>query len=321
MYAACFFEHGEADVIKYTQIPEPSVKSGWKIVKVKACALNHLDIWVRKGIPAYRVSFPHVPGSDISGICDGKEVIVQPGIYCGECEYCKNGLENQCKNYSIIGAKFWGGYAEYVAAPLENIYPKPEHLDFVSAASMPLTFLTSYHMLKKLGDLKGKTILIMGASSGVGVAAIQISKHFGAYVISATSKKEKFDRLKETGSDEVVSSSEVDKLKVDFVFEHTGSVNFERAIKILKPYGKLVTCGATTGQTAAIDIRYLFSRDITIYGARMGTKKEFEEVLELIKRKKIGPLVDKTFELKDAAKAHKYMEEAKQVGKIVLTIP
>ncbi|MCS7184572.1 MAG: zinc-binding dehydrogenase [bacterium] len=321
MKAAFILEHGEADVIKYGELEIPRKRPGTKLIEVKACALNHLDIWVRKGIPAYRVSFPHVLGSDISGVDeDGKEVIVLPGIYCGSCSYCNYQKDNQCESYSIIGAKLWGGYAQYVLVPQKNVYPKPAHLDYVEAASMPLTFLTAYHMLRKIEVSSKDEVLIMGASSGVGVAAIQIAKYLGARVIAATGKKEKIERIRKIGADEVLLYEEIEKIKVDVVFEHTGGINFEKCIKLLKPYGRLITCGATLGQDAKIDIRYIFSKDLVVSGSRMGTKKEFEEVLELINRKVFRPIVDKVFELKEASKAHKYLEAANQVGKVVLII-
>lgn len=306
-------------MLRFGDFEDPVVKDGEVLVKVKACALNRLDIWLRSG--RYKVELPHILGSDISGIRidTNEEVIVNPAIPCKNCENCKTG--DECTSVKIFGFHTKGGYAELVSVPVEQLYPKPEGLSFNEAAAFPLTFLTAWRMLVTRGQIKnGETVFIWGASGGLGQAGIQIAKHFGAKVIGAS----KID----SGADFTVDYHEVDVVEdvkkitngrgVDMVFESVGKDTISRSIKMLKPSGRIVLAGTTSGMEASIDFNDLYTRQISIIGSRMGTRSEFEQVLAFIGKRKIK--IAEVFPLNEAEEAHKLMESSAHVGKIVLEV-
>lgn len=326
--------------MKYEDVAEPEISPSEVLVNVKACALNHLDIWLREGLPGIKIPLPHILGADISGIIaetgsevmhvkKGDEVLLSPGLSCGVCSQCLSGRDNICRYYSIIGYMTDGGYAEYVKAPAGNAIPIPEGLNFNEAAAVPLVFLTAWHMIVGRAKLKpGEDILIHAAGSGVGSAAVQIAKLFGARVIATAGSDEKLNKAGELGADDVINYTKSDFLEevrritgkkgVEVVIEHVGPATWEKSMLSLAKNGRLVTCGATTGPVGKIDFRYLFSKHLTIYGSYMGTKGELLEVLKFFPRKKLKPVIDTVLSLKEAGEAHRLMEDRRQFGKIVL---
>ena len=258
------------------------------------------------------------------------EVIVSPGIGCGRCERCLSGSDNQCRRYSIIGSESDGGYAELVIVPARNVLPKPERMDFVQAASVPLVFLTAYHMLVTKAKVQpGETVLVLGAGSGVGIAAIQIAKAHNANIIATAGSDSKLKKAVELGADHTVNhktmkvSEEARKYTegrgVDVVVEHPGKATWEESLKSVGKGGRVVTCGATTGYDATTDIRYVFSREVTIFGSYMGGSGELLRVLELFKQRRLRPVVDIAMPLSRAKDAQIRMEKSEHFGKIVLT--
>jgi len=340
MKAIVFSEHGGPEVLRYTEAPEPKVSATEVLLRVRACALNHLDLWVRRGLPGISIPFPHIPGSDIAGevvkvgelvtrVPVGQKVLLAPGLSCGQCPACVAGADNLCRRYTLFGYMVDGGCAEYVRSPEVNVIPIPGDLSFEEAAAVPLVFLTAWHMLMARAQLQpGEDILVLGAGSGVGSAAIQIAKLVGARVIATAGSDAKLERAKSLGADLVINHSrqniaeEVKRLTerrgVDVVFEHIGTATWEMSVASLAPNGRLVTCGATTGYEGRVDIRYLFSRHLSILGSYMGSKAELYAVLKLLGQRKLRAVIDRVLPLAQCAQAHKLMEKRGQFGKIVL---
>jgi NADPH:quinone reductase-like Zn-dependent oxidoreductase len=342
MKAIIFSEHGGPEVLRYAEVREPEIGANEALVRVRACALNHLDLWVRRGMPGIRIPMPHIPGSDIagevarvgekvSGVQPGERVLLSPGISCGHCVYCLRGDDNLCRQYTLFGYGVDGGYAEYVASKAVNVIPMPPNLGFEEAAAIPLVFLTAWHMLITRAQLKpDETVLVLGAGSGVGSAAIQIAKTAGARVIATAGSELKLQKARELGADETFLHSiehwsrEVKRLTdrrgVDVVFEHVGEATWQESLASLAPGGRLVTCGATTGYDGKIDLRYLFTRHISILGSYMGSKAELYPVLDLVKRELVKPVIDTVMPLTKAREAHERLEKREQFGKIVLQV-
>jgi NADPH:quinone reductase-like Zn-dependent oxidoreductase len=340
MKAVAIVEHGGIDGLRYMELPDPQPGVGEVVIKVRACALNHLDIWLRLGIPAYRLALPHVPGSDVAGevvavgdgvtnVQVGDKVIVNPNLTCGECEWCRMGEDSMCQSFGIFGAKCWGGYAEYAKVPARNLLPMPSNLTFEQAAAFPLTFLTAWHMLITRAGLKaGERVLVIGAGSGVGVAAVQIAKLAGAFVIATAGTDEKCEKAKALGADATINHSReniADKVReltdgrgVDVVFEHVGPAVFEQCVRALAKGGRLVTCGATSGPTVTVDLRYFYSRQLALIGSMMGRTSELLTIVRLVGEGKLKPVIDRTFPLADAAKAQEVLESRNFFGKLVL---
>lgn len=340
MKAVVFYKHGGIEVLKYEDIPEPKPISGEVLVKIKACALNHLDIWVRQGMPGIQIPLPHILGSDISGevaqvgdgvtnIKVGDKVVIAPGLSCGKCIHCLSGEDNLCRHYNIIGYRTNGGYAEYVKVPEVNVIPMPEGMGFEEAAAIPLVFLTAWHMLVARAKIKpGEDVLVLAAGSGVGSASIQIAKLWGARVIATASTEEKLQKAKELGADELINYTSQDMVEevkriterrgVDIVVEHVGAATWEKSIQSLAKMGRIVTCGATSGPMASVDIRYIFSKHLSIIGSYMGSKGELLQVLKFFGEKKLRAVVDRTLPLREAQKAHTLMEQRQQFGKLIL---
>lgn len=342
MKAIVLNQAGGIDQLQLQDVTQPTAQKNEVIIRLQAAALNHLDIWVRQGNGAYPVAYPHILGADGAGVVSelgpdaegvsvGDRVLIFPAISCGQCSYCRRGLDNQCELFEILGAKRRGTYAEFVAVPDQNVVPIPDSLSFEAAAAFPLAYLTAWHMLINRAKLQPKEkVLVVGASAGVAVAAIQIAKSVGATVYAATTSANKAEKLKALGvSDVFVQDETTDMHKwthkitegkgVDVAFEHVGPATWEKSLKSLGKYGRLVTCGATTGPTATLDLRYVFSRNLSIFGARMGTQKDFQQLSRLVFDGKIKPVIDKTFLLHEAAQAHMYMERKQQIGKILVT--
>jgi NADPH:quinone reductase-like Zn-dependent oxidoreductase len=340
MKAARFHQHGGPDVLKYEDAPDPAIQPDEVLVKVKACALNHLDLWLRKGVRSWQLHMPHIVGSDISGelaevgslvsSCKvGDRVLLNPGISCGQCEACSKGLDSACRSYTLFGVMVDGGYAECVKAPRRNVIPIPGDLSFDEAAAVPLVFTTAWHMLFTRAQLKpGEDVLVIGAGSGVGSAAIQIAKLVGARVIAVAGSDAKLEKARALGADEGINhtrqkiSEEVMRLThkrgVDLIFEHVGQAVWEDCFESLATYGRLVTCGTTSGEEVKLNLRLLYGRQRTILGSFMGGKGELLEALKLIGERKLKAVIDSSFPLKDAAAAQKKMESREFFGKIIL---
>lgn len=340
MKATIFKQHGGPDVLEYTDVPDPTIRANEVLVEVKACAMNHLDVFVRNGLPGIQIPLPHILGCDVSGVVrevgelvtwvkPGDEVMVQPGTSCGHCEACLSGQDNLCREYDMIGYRRDGGYAELVAVPGVNIIPKPAALSWEEAAALPLVTVTAWHMLvTRAGVQPGEDVLVHAAGSGVGSIAIQIAKLRGARVITTASSDEKLAKARELGADQTINYSRDDWPKevrrmterrgVDVVVEHTGAATWPGSISSLKNNGRLVTCGATSGFDAHTDLRQVFFRHLTLLGSFMGSKAELLEAMKFVAQGKIRAIVDRVFSLSDARQAHELMENRGQFGKIVL---
>lgn len=338
MKAVRFHEHGGPEVLRHEDAPDPEPGPGNALVRVRACALNHLDIWNRRGV--VRLRLPHILGADVAGevvessdaeFVPGRRVMVQPGLSCGRCEACLEGRDNECPRYDVLGSQSDGGYAEYVRVPLQNLIALPDAIGFIEAAAFPLTFVTAWHMLVTRARLRaGEDVLVLGAGSGVGQAAIQIAWLHGARVFATAGTEDKLGRARDLGAYEVINHhtqdlpAEIrrftDKRGVDVVIEHVGEATWERSLKCLARGGRLVTCGATTGHQAGIDLRFLFARQYSLMGSYMGTKAELLRAARFFFGGQLRPAVDRTFPLADAAAAHTYLEAGTQFGKVVLEV-
>ncbi len=340
MKAVRIHEFGGPEVLKYEDIPDPVFRKDQVLVRVRACALNHLDLWVRKGLPG--VTLPHILGSDIAGeivdcgeyitdLNEGTRVLLAPMVFCNHCEQCASGRQNFCPQFTVLGYGIDGGNCELIPVPRVNVIPIPDTLDFEQAASLPLVFLTAWHMLVGRAQLKvGQTVLVLGAGSGVGSAAIQICKMYSAEVITTAGDDRKLEKARELGADHTIHhyregiGDEVrritNKRGVDIVIEHVGQATWKESLKSLKSGGTLVTCGATTGFEGDLDLRFLFSRQLSLLGSYMGTMGELTEVLKHVFSGKLKPVVDRAFPLSETRAAHDYLASSEQFGK-VLVIP
>jgi NADPH:quinone reductase-like Zn-dependent oxidoreductase len=342
MKAVRFHSHGGIDRLKFEDCPDPKPGPGEVVLRVRACALNHLDLWERKGLPGIKLPLPHISGSDIAGVIDstgdgvnhlktGEKAIVCPGLSCMRCESCLGGKDNECRSYSVLGYWHDGGYAELVKVPAANIFPYPGEIEFEQAAALPLVFMTAWHMLVTRCSIRaGDDVLVIGAGSGVGSAAIQVAKFFHARVIATAGNEGKLQRALELGADFVINHSsqsireEVKKITArrgaDIVFEHVGMATWAESLASIAPGGRLVTCGATTGHEASIDLRHLFVKQISLLGSYMGTKAELWEILRLVRDGYFHPVVSAVLPLSEAARAQDMMEKREHYGKIVLQI-
>jgi len=340
MTAMVLREHGGPDVLRVEQLPIPEPGPGEVRVRIKAVALNHLDIWVRKGGPAFKgLEYPHRLGSDIVGTIDavgpgaagelGTKCVVQPGRSCGRCAACLGGHDNLCRHYKILGEHTQGGYAEYIVVPQINIAPYPERLTFPQAAAAILPFLTAWQMVvHKARVAPGETVLVQGAGSGIGVAAIQIAKLFGARVIATASTDDKLERARALGADIAIDYTKqdfvaeckkaTDKRGVDAVIEHVGGEVFAASLKAVRAGGRIVTCGATAGFHPQIDLRHIFFRQVEVLGSTMGSKADLLAVLGHIAAGRLEPIVHEVLPLARAADAHRILEQRAAFGKVVL---
>ena len=335
-------ETGGPEVLVRKTIDLAPLASNEVRVRVRAVALNHLDIWTRKGLPNLKYEFPHRLGSDIAGEIDavgegvkfakvGMHVLVNPGLSCGVCEKCLSGADNLCRSYRILGESAQGGYSRHVHVPEANVLPIPSRLSFTEAAAIPLCFLTAWQMVVRRGALRaGQTVLVQAAGSGVSSAAIQIAKVMGARVIATTGSDGKVERARALGADHVINYATTDfvtetkrlteKRGVDLVIEHVGGDIFEKSILATGWGGKVVTCGATIGHAPKIDLRQIFFRQVQVLGSTMGSKADLFEVLRLVDAGALNPVIDRTFPLWQAADAHRVLEAREAFGKVVLEV-
>lgn len=343
MKAVVFHQHGGPEQLQYQNMPDPQVGPGDVLIRVKACALNHLDLWVRQGIPAYQIPLPHISGSDVAGTVEsvgegvtglqaGTRVFISPGLSCWQCRHCLAGRDNLCPSYGLVGAKTHGGYAEFVTVPWRNVLPIPGSLTFEQAAAFPLVGVTAAHMLFALANVRaGEVVLIMGAGSGVGSMAIQLAKLAGARVITTVGMDSKVLPAKNLGADDVILHSQENLVKrittftngrgVDVVIEHIGPRVWEACLASLAKGGRLITCGATTGGDVTLNLRALFSRQLALTGSYMGTRAELVTVADLMGQGRLRPVIDRVYPLRDARAAQDLMLSRNFFGKIVLTVP
>ncbi len=340
MKAVRFHQHGGPEVLQYEDAPDPRMNAAEVLVRVRACAMNHLDVWLRGGYPGRQIPLPRIIGSDVAGevvetgqlatnVKAGQRVLIAPGLSCGLCQQCLQGRDNLCRVYNILGVLRDGGYAELVCVPAVNVIPIPDDLAFDEAAAVPLVFLTAWHMLLDRAQLRaGETVLVLGAGSGVGSAAIQIAKRFHARVLATAGSDEKLAKARELGADELINHSSqdiheqvkrlTDKRGADVVFEHVGAATWDKSMMSLAPGGRLVTCGATTGADAHVELRYLFGRQLSVLGSFMGSKAELLQVLKFVFSRQLRPVIDAAFPLAEVREAHRRMERRELFGKILL---
>jgi NADPH:quinone reductase-like Zn-dependent oxidoreductase len=341
MKAIRIHEHGDVNVLKVDDLEVPSLLPDEILVNIKASALNHLDLWIRNGMPG--VLLPLIMGSDGAGVVKqlgdfaknkapfktDDEVVIVPFRTCGLCSHCLCGAEQLCAQYKILGEHINGTQAEYITVPWDYLLPKPKNLTWSEAAAFPLAFLTAYHMLVKKVQLNlGDWVLIWGASSGIGSVAIQIAKLYGARVITTASSREKMDFALENGADFIINyltenvSSRVKEITnsrgVDVIFEHVGQESWHHSLRSLAKGGKIITCGATTGAKVSIDLRHLFVKHHQIIGSTMGARGDLVEIIKLIEEEKLKPMVYKSYHFTEIKQAHQILEKDQQQGKIVV---
>lgn len=339
MRAALFHEHGGPDVLRIEEVPRPPPAAGELLVEVRAAALNHLDLWVRRGLPI-DTTMPHVGGSDLAGVVvevgagvegwsGGERVVVNPALCCGRCRECARGEESICAELRILGEHTAGGFAEFVVVPARNAYPLPDAFSFESAAALPVSYQTAWRALVTRARLRpGEDVLVLGASGATAIAAVQIAKLAGARVFAVTSGTDKAARLRALGADVVYDRSEVDfsrevhrdtgKRGVDVVVENVGQATWKQSVRALARGGRLVTYGATTGPTGDTDLRLLFWKQLEIIGSTMASRSEFERMLHVALRGELVPVIDSVLPLDRIAAAHARLEAGAQFGKIVL---
>jgi NADPH:quinone reductase-like Zn-dependent oxidoreductase len=348
MKAVAFFEHGSADVLQYCEdFPDPIVGKSEVVIDIEYCGLNHLDIWTRQGIAGKKIRLPHICGCDIVGTTTkkGQRVMIYPGVSCGKCQYCRPGRgrgrgrtttnnnprENLCSQFAIIGglSDYNGGYAERIAVPQKNVIELPRGLKSEAAATLAVSYLTAWNMLQTNGVSRGKTILVYGASSGVGMATIQLAKALGAIVITTVSGNSKHDFAEKLGADYIIDRTrqdipeEVKKIVpagVDIVIDHVGAATWPISIAVLRQGGRMAVCGTTSGNEATIPIRAFYTKQIVMIGYLMGTKAQLQELINFVMRKRIRPVIDSVFPLHDAKEAQKKMEAGQHAGKILLKL-
>lgn len=342
MKAVVMEARGGPEVLKVAEVPTPEPGPKEVRIRVKAAALNHLDIWVRKGVASPKLPLPHILGADASGVVDavgpgvtgfapGDEVVVNPGLSCGHCERCLAGEDNLCAKYEILGEHRFGAYAEYLVVPEVNLLKKPQNLSFEEAAAIPLTFLTAWQMVvDKLQVRPGEDVLVMAAGSGVSVAAIQIAKLFGARVIATAGSEEKLRKAKELGADETVNYTHPDWPKevrrltggkgADKVVDHTGALYFEGMIRATANGGRIAIAGASSGYEGTLPFAHVFFRQLSILGSTMGSKSRLFPILRFVEQGRLKPVVGQVLSLEEAAEGHRLLEERRVFGKVVLRV-
>jgi len=342
MKAVLIDKHGGPEVLRYGDAPDPVAGPGEALVRVKACALNHLDLWTRGGLPGRVIPFPHILGNDIAGevralgpgvagFMPGQRVMLSPGSACGRCAACLSGEDNSCREYRILGYQLPGGYAELVKCPAANVIPLPAGLSFPEAAAFPLVFLTAWRMLVTRARVRPfEDVLVWAAGSGVGMAAVQVAKLLGARVIATAGTQAKLEQATELGADHVINHRTADvvaevkrlteKKGVEVVVEHVGQATWERSILSLAHRGRLVTCGATSGAHGATELRYVFSKQLTLMGSYMGGKAELLDAARHFFARRLRAVVHAVIPLAEARRAHEIMEASEHFGKIVLEV-
>jgi NADPH:quinone reductase-like Zn-dependent oxidoreductase len=337
-----FHKHGGPEVLEYTEIPAPQPGAGQVLVRLKAAAVNRLDIWVRNGWPGIKLDYPHIPGADGAGeiaalgvgvrrVKEGERVVINSNLGCGECSYCLSGQDNRCERWELLGETVNGTYAEYVVIPAVNAYPMPAGFDMGGAAAAGLVFHTAWHSLIQRGELRpGESVLVVGASGGVNTACIQIAKYAGATVYAVASGREKLKLAEALGADYLIDRSQDEnwaktvyeithKRGVDVVVDNVGAT-FPLSFRAARKGGRILTVGNTAGAKVEIDNRFIFGKHLSLIGSTMGTHSDFAAVMELVFSGALKPVVDRTYPLEQAALAQERLEAGEQMGKIVLEI-
>ena len=343
MKAAAIREHGGLDCVKVEEVPEPRAGEGEVVLEVRSAALNHLDIWVRKGRPGLALKMPHVLGSDAAGVVAelgpgthgvsvGDGVVLNPGLSCGCCESCRRGQQSECISFSIVGAGRPGTFAEKAAVPFYSVSPKPAHLSFDEAAALPLAYQTAWRMLMTRARVRpGETVLIHGIGGGVALAALQLAKLAGAEVIVTSSSDEKLARAAALGADHVINYKGVSIAAaavkditagrgVDVVIDTVGAGTWDTNFSLVRRGGRIVLCGVTTGAQAPTNLQALYWNQLTIMGSTMGSHEDFRLMLRTVAASKLKPVIDSVRPLNEVRDAMGRMEAAEQFGKIVLRI-
>ena len=343
MKAAVIQGHGGLDCVEIEEIPEPEPAGNEVILEVHSAGLNHLDVWVRKGRPGLKVAMPHILGSDAAGVVIavgsnvknvnvGDEVILNPGLSCDSCEFCNRGEQSQCLSFGIVGMTRPGTFAEQVAVPAQKVHPKPDHMNFDEAGAFVLSYLTAWRMLMTRAQLKsGETILIHGIGGGVALSGLQLAKLSGAEVIVTSSSDEKLIRARQIGADYTINYSKVDDVAqcvrdvtsgrgVDIIIDTVGAATWRIDFSAVRRGGKIVLCGVTSGPQAPTNLQMLYWHQLTILGSTMGSDEDFRQMLKAVTRAKLKPVVDSVRPLEGAKEAMARMENAEQLGKIVLRV-
>ncbi len=346
MKAVRYHEHGGPEVLRYEEVPSPAPGPGEVLIRVRACSVNHVDLRNRSPQGAGRIGLPRIPGADVAGevagwgaavdagalgLREGQPVLVFPALSCGRCPNCLAGRENACPEVRVLGWHLDGGSAEYLAVPAANVMPFPRGLDFPAAAAFPLVFLTAWHMLAARARLRpGETVLVLGASGGVGSSAVQIAALMGARVLAAVGDDARKERVRDLGAEAVfnyrtedvaaAARAATDGWGVDVVVDHAGQATWDVALGALARGGRLVNCGATTGTEIAFDLREFYRRELTLLGSFLGTRAELRRIIALVEERRLRPVLDRTFPLAEAAAAHRYVEERRHFGKVVLVV-
>lgn len=342
MKAVLLNNHGGPEVLQYGDFPTPPVLIGHTLIKLHAAALNHMDLFVRKGWPGLKLEYPHILGADgageiselapdVSGWKIGDRVVINANLGCGECEFCVTNQDNMCKNWHLLGETIRGTYAEYVSVPIRQLYKLPDNISYMTAAAAGLVFQTAWHSMITRGHLQpGETVLIIGASGGVNTASIQISKFIGARVIVLGSTLEKLSLAQSLGADEVILRDQegdwsktvfnlTNRHGVDVVIDNVGTT-FTQSFRALRKGGRLLTVGNTASPKFEIDNRYIFGKHLTIIGSTMGTISDFNEVMDLISSQRLVPAISRSFPLEDVGEAHIHLESGNNLGKVILSI-
>jgi NADPH:quinone reductase-like Zn-dependent oxidoreductase len=340
MQAALFHQHGGPEVLRLEEVAVPEPGPGEALVRVQACALNHLDLWVRDGWEGIQLPLPHVGGCDIAGTVEqlgpgvqgwkpGERVAVNPSLSCGRCEMCRQGEDSLCKEYRILGEHTWGGLAQVAKVPASGLHRIPEGMAVETAAAAPLASMTAWRAMVTRGQVRaGETVLIIGGGGGVATFALQIAKLAGARVLCTTGSDDKAKKLRELGADEVVNYATEDwgkrvwqltgKRGADLTFDSVGKATFMGSVRCTARGGRIVTCGGTTGQQFELDVRPLYWRGIDIRGTTMANQREAATVLGLVWQGKLKPVVDRVLPLAKVREAHELLERSAQFGKVVL---
>jgi len=344
MRAALFRQHGGPEVLEIGDVPAPVPGPGEVQVRVSAVALNHIDLWLRRGLPAMKIALPHISGGDVCGqvaalgagvrgVAEGQRVVLNPGISCGRCRACLDGRDNFCPDYQLLGEHNWGGQAELVVVPAANLVPVPASAAGISdaaLASIPIAFITAWQMLVDRAQIRqGETVLVLAGGSGVGTAAIQIAKLYGARVIATASTPAKRAAAKALGADEAIDGGEsfipeikrlTDRRGADIVVEHVGAATFPQSVVACARGGRIVTCGATAGFEPILNLRHVFWRQLSILGSTLASKARLFDVIDLVAAGRLRPVVDRVLPLADVAIGHRLLESRAAFGKIVLTL-
>ncbi len=320
---------GPPEVLRYEEVPDPRPGPGEVTLEVKAVSINHLDLWIRRGLPG--VTYPRILGADAAGVVreTGKRVLIDPSVSCGACEFCGSGQKPLCRRYTIFGEHRDGTDAGLVCVPEANAIPIPDSLSFEEAAAAPLVFLTAWRMLFTRGRLApSEDLLVWSAGAGVGTACVQLARHAGARVIATASSDAKCARLKELGADVVVNHAREDvvarvreltgKRGVDLVVDYIGKETWGRSLQLARRGGRIATCGATSGHDPAEDLRQIFYRQLEILGSTMGNAKELQDALRPVFSGRVRPVIDRVLPMAEAAEAHRRLESRQAFGKIIL---